>query len=218
MNLEKVTTPTQFPVTLESVKDHLRIERNETAFDSQLEELIGAAVEYVEGRTHLRFITTQFRAKWDTFPDNNLIAQPVWWYGQDEPQIRNQSYIKIPLFPVVSVDSVQYYDIGGTLQTLTGYQTELIQTPAKIWLGIGQDWPATQVDKINAVIVTFTAGYGTGTQTQPYIARHMIRMLVAHWFRNAEAVITGTNTKEIELAFDALKNQLRVNEFEEFLA
>ena len=202
MNLEKVTNPLTLPVTLQSVKDHLRIDGGESAFDSQIEELIWAAVEFIEGRTHLRFINTQYRAKWNRFPCG--------------PDYKTQD-ILIPLFPVVSVDTLQYYDIAGTLTTLTGYQTELIQTPCRVVRGIGESWPETQDEKINAVILTFTAGYGTSHLTVPYQARHLVKLMVAHWFKNAEAVLTGTISKEIELAFESLKNQLRVNEFQEFL-
>lgn len=197
MNLEKITTPTALPIPLSSIKTHLRVEQNETAFDDELSELVLAAADYVQAETHLQLINTQYKARWKTWPD----AQ----------------YLKIPLFPVVSVDLLQYYNTSGTLTTFTGYQTELYQSPCKVYLNARTDWPDLQDEKVNAVVLTFTAGYGTSSLSTPPMVRHLIKLLVGHWFRNREAILTGTISKEVELAFDSLKNQVRVNEFEEFI-
>ncbi len=197
MNLERITNPTALPVDMTAIKNHLRIENDETAFDGELTDLILTAAEYVQSECHLQLITTQYKARWNSFPREN--------------------YIKVPLFPVVTIDALQYYNNAGTLTAFTDYQTELYQSPCKVYLGTNAIWPTPQEDKINSVVLTFTAGHGVSSVGQPYQVRHLIKLLVAHWFRNREAVLTGTISKEIELAFDSIKNQIRVNEFEEFI-
>ena len=180
MRLTKVTDPTTLPVARADAKDHLRIEQDEIDFDSDLDELIYAAGKYVEDSIHHTLITTQYTAKWDCFPGDIL---------------------KIPGWPIASVDSIQYKDVDGATQTIR---------PA-----IDEDWPDTEADAIDAVTVTFTAGHGSAASDVPYQIRSMIKLLVAHWFKHREAV--GSSNTKIKLAFDALRNHMRVNEWEEFL-
>lgn len=196
MRLTKVTDPTTLPVARADVKDHLRIEQDEIDFDSDLDELIYAAGKYVEDSIHHTLITTQYTAKWDRFPGDIL---------------------KIPGWPIASVDSIQYKDVDGATQTLSSslYRTELVQCPATIRPAIDEDWPDTEADAIDAVTVTFTAGHGAAASDVPYQIRSMIKLLVAHWFKHREAV--GSSNTKIKLAFDALRNHMRVNEWEEFL-
>lgn len=196
MRLTKVTDPTTLPVARADVKDHLRIEQDEIDYDSDLDELIYAAGKYVEDSIHHTLITTQYTAKWDCFPGDIL---------------------KIPGWPIASVDSIQYKDVDGATQTLSSslYRTELVQCPATIRPAIDEDWPDTEADAIDAVTVTFTAGHGSAASDVPYQIRSMIKLLVAHWFKHREAV--GSSNTKIKLAFDALRNHMRVNEWEEFL-
>jgi uncharacterized phiE125 gp8 family phage protein len=196
VRLTKVTDPTTLPVARADVKDHLRIEQDEIDFDSDLDELIYAAGKYVEDSIHHTLITTQYTAKWDCFPGDIL---------------------KIPGWPIASVDSIQYKDVDGATQTLSSslYRTELVQCPATIRPAIDEDWPDTEADAIDAVTVTFTAGHGSAASDVPYQIRSMIKLLVAHWFKHREAV--GSSNTKIKLAFDALRNHMRVNEWEEFL-
>lgn len=197
MRLTKVTDPTTLPVSLSDVKDHLRVEQDEIDYDNDLNELIYAASSYVIDETHNTIINTQFTAKWDCFPGDVL---------------------KIPGWPIVSIDSIQYTDTAGATQTLSAslYRTELVQCPATIRPAINEDWPDTLADAIDAVTVTFTAGYGAAATDTPYQMRAMIKLLVAHWFRNREAVSSKASLPA-KLAFDSLRDQIRVNEWEEFL-
>jgi uncharacterized phiE125 gp8 family phage protein len=198
MNLTKLTNPETLPITLNAAKDHLRIERTETAFDDDLRELIGAAKEFVETETHLTLITTEYSASFDGFPDHSR-------------------FVKLPAWPVQSVELVEYIDADGDTVEITDYQTQLVQCPAKIYLDPdSSDWPETQENKIGSVTIEFTAGYGENATAVPFQVRHILKLLIGHWFRNREAVLTGIVSKEIELAVNALRNQVRVNEFEEF--
>jgi len=197
MRLTKLTNPQTLPISLEAVKTHLRIELDESGYDADLTDLIRVAAEWIEAETHLTLVSTQLRATWDCF-----VAD----------------VIKLPMWPISTVDSVTYIDTAGASQTLSTslYRTSLVQCPATIQPAISTDWPETLVDGINTVSVNVTAGYGVAA-VQPHLVRHLLKLLVGHWFKNREAVLVGSISKEIELAVESLKNLTRVNEFVEFL-
>ena len=198
MQLAKTSNPTTLAITLSEAKKHLNVEVSETFYDEVITDLIYTAKDLVERRTHLVLFNTTFLAKWERFPE-----------ADDE-------HFVIPGYPIVSVESLQYYDTNGTLQTLTGFQESLSSKPAFLAPGVGLDWPDTQEHRIDAVQMAFTAGYGATVTTVPYQVKHLMKLLVAHWFKNREAVLSGTVSKEIELAFNALLNSVRVNEFQGF--
>lgn len=194
MRVTQLTYPTALPVSLKAVKQHCRIETDETEFDDDLNDLIRTAVEWVQDSCHLCLITTSFRAVWDLFP--------AYW-------------LNLPLWPVSSITTVAYYDLSGVDTNIASYQSDLIQAPAKICPAIAATWPATQVERSGAVRVTFVAGYGADASYVPHKVKHLIKLLVGHWFKHREAVGMG-DTKEIKLAAESLTTLCRVNEFVEF--
>lgn len=197
MQLQQMTYPAALPISLSSVKAHLAIESDETAFDELLADYIRSAAEVIRNECHISLINTQYKAYWDKWPTS--------------------AFLKLPLWPVVSVDSVKYYNPAGVETTLSGLQTDLVSCPSRIRLGVSDtDWPDLQDYKINSVIVTFTAGYGADSMTVPDMVKHAIKMMVAHWFRNRESVLVGSISKEIEHAAEMLLMLLKRNEFEEF--
>ncbi len=197
MRLTKLTTPTTLAISLADVKDHLRIERDESGYDDDLTELIYTAMEFVEAETHLTLINTQFTAVWDDFPGDKM---------------------KIPGFPIVTVDSIAYTDTDGNSATWASskYRTSLVQTPCTVQPAIGEDYPDVQVDAIDAVALTFTAGYGTAATDQTRTVRHLLKLIISHWFKERESVGT-VPTHRVRMAFDSLKHHARVNEWEGFL-
>lgn len=197
MRLTKITNPTTLPLSLNSLKDHLRIERDESGYDDDLKDLINAAARFIEAETHVTIIATQLRATWDCWPSD---------------------VIKLPAWPISAIDSITYTDTDGTDTTLATnlYRSSLVQCPCTVQSAINEDWPILQVDAVDAVNVNLTAGYGAAATDVPDEIKHMLKLLAGHWFKHREAVGMG-KTSQIELAFDALKNIVRVNEFQEFL-
>ncbi len=197
MRLTKITNPQTLPVGLDAIKNHIRIDLSESGYDPDLTDLTRTAAEWVEAETHVTLISTQLRAVWD-YPPADIVKLPAW--------------------PVSAVDSITYLDLDGASQTLAtaNYRTSLVQCPATIRPGIDLDWPDTLVDGLDGFTVNMTAGYASASLV-PHAFRHLIKLMVGHWFVNREAVLTGTVSKPIELAVESLKNITRVNEFEEFL-
>ena len=199
MKTIKITTPTNAVITLNEIKDHLRIERDETEFDSDLQDITTAAIDMVESETNTTLLTTTFAAYWDRWP---LLGQ----------------HLKLPGNPITAVNSITYVDVGGvpTVWDPADYQFSTTRTPAVIKPIAGTTYPATATDTLDVVCVEFVAGYGDTSDDVPELFKHMIKLLVGHWFRNREAVLVGSISKRIELAFMSIRNQIWENEFTEF--
>lgn len=71
--------------------------------------------------------------------------------------------IRLPMPPLASVTSVQYVDAAGDTQTLSAsaYVVDTVSEPGRIYLKHDQVWPTTECGNINAVTVTYVAGYAT---------------------------------------------------------
>lgn len=138
-SIVRTVAPTQTPVSLDEVKDKLRIAGNE--FDSQLEVLLEAATDYCQEYQWAQFCTATFVERFDGFPQ----------------------YLRLQRSPVQSVTSVVYVDTSGNSQTLTAntdYTVDIYSKPARIVPAYSKWWPATRCF-INDVTVTYVAGYGT---------------------------------------------------------
>lgn len=197
MNLQQTTYPSALPITLHAIKDHLAIENDETAFDDLLADYIRAAAAYLQAECHVTLISTTYVAYWDNWPESDVL--------------------KVPLWPVSSITSLKYLNTAGVETTISGLQTDLISCPCRVRQAASSTgWPSLQTDTLNRVRLTFVAGYGTDERLIPDMIKHALKMMVAHWFRNRETVLVGSNSKEIEHATAALFMLLKRNEFEEF--
>jgi uncharacterized phiE125 gp8 family phage protein len=195
------TASTELAISVADCKKHLQIEAIETYYDSDIEAYIRTAQEYVEEWTNLTLFQTTITAKWNRFPE-----APV-------------ESLRLPAWPVSDVTSISYRNTEGTsvnLSKTTDVQLSLQSVPSFVQPLPNAEWPETQIDRVDAVTIVFVAGYGTTSATVPHRIRQAIKLLVGHWFKNREAVVTGTISKEIELAVHSLLNQIRVNEFTEF--
>ncbi|MGN6146883.1 MAG: head-tail connector protein [Mesorhizobium sp.] len=193
--IERVTQPKAEALTLEDVKAHGIVDSDDDiAF---LTRCIKAARQMVEGPegAGLAIMAASWKLTLDRFP----------------------AEIRIPMGPVLAIDSVSYADGSGASQTLdaTDYQWRKGFLEARICPAYGKSWPSTR-DQFNAVTVTFTAGYpGTEAETPdlkmvPEALRHAMLMLIAHWNANRETSVVGAVPAEIQFGFDAVLNQFRV--------
>lgn len=189
MPLALVTPPSGEALTTSEVKSFLRV--TSSADDTLIDTLIATARQHLDAKDGWlgRCILTQ---TWDLKLDAFSCV------------------IYLPLAPVTSVTSITYLDTAGVSQTLAAsvYRTDLVSEPARIMEDYGQVWPSTY-DVVNAVTVRFVAGYATAAAV-PAPIKQAMKMLIAHWYENREAVLTGTASKPIEWAVDALLFPLRV--------
>tara|TARA_R110000868_G_scaffold176896_1_gene414860 strand:- start:1378 stop:1968 length:591 start_codon:yes stop_codon:yes gene_type:complete len=173
-------------VTLQSLKDHLKVTDNNE--DATIATYLGAAVLWAEDYTKRPFIIRTFKLYLDIFPAENLIELPT------------------PL--VTSVSSVKYYNASGTLTTLSSADYWTVtgdpDSPGAVILKSDAQWPTTQEDRPRAVEVTFFAGYGAGPELVPADVRQAIMLMAAHLFTNRLPYVTGTIVSEVPRTMEAL--------------
>jgi uncharacterized phiE125 gp8 family phage protein len=136
------------PVTVAQFKTFARIDINpeDTAEDSLIESFILAANRWVEDRISRTLITQVHRMTLDRFPDIGSIV--------------------LYRSPVVSVASLTYWDTAGTQQTMDPADYRVVKNTDPARIEPIEMWPAIQ-DRLEAVEVNYTAGYGTSADQVP---------------------------------------------------
>jgi len=191
MHLEQITASTGPPVSLDELRDHLRIDQS--VDDADLTGKLRAATEFCQRSVggHRQFMKATYDQVLDEFPANGRID--------------------LPLPPLKSVTSVKYYDTDNTQQTLssTAYHTITpTRQPGRVELVDGEAWPTTKV-RPDAVKVRFVAGATSTTGVDPTV-KQAVYLLVGHWNENREATAAGSVPREIELG---LRSLLGANEY-----
>lgn len=154
MALQIVTRPTAEPLDLSEVKAHARVDISDD--DLLLKSLLGAARDYAENLTGKQLVAARWKQSLDSFPGGASNAP----YGRTFSFPANA--ILLRRFPVQEVESIQYLDMQGVLQTVdpSSYVVDYSTEPVRITPVFGQVWPIP-VPQIGAVSVTFKAGYAT---------------------------------------------------------
>ncbi len=176
MNYRLVTGPSTEPLTYAEAKAYLRL--NDDSEQSLVTSLISAARGIVEGQT------------W-----RPLISQ-VWATQLDFSEV-NTSVIRINKAPVISIDTVTYYDSNNALQTLSAsnWESDIYGSPARVRLKT----PPIVYERMNALQVNFTAGYANAAAV-PNDIKSALYMIIGHLYENRQDVVTGTQVNEIPMA------------------
>lgn len=175
--MSEVSRPTRLvgplvePVTLEQAKKQVELSPTDTAHDSHLQDCIKAAREQWERDTGMVCITSTW----------SVTAWRLW----DD--------IELPLKPIQSVSTVQYYDTGNQLQTASTDYYSLDAQARTIRLKYLQSWPDTISDRWDAVTITYVAGY-TSVADVPFLAKQAMKLLIGHYFENRDMIGTQFRT------------------------
>jgi hypothetical protein len=180
-----VTPPVHEPVDLVEMKEYLRV--LSPAEDRLISALIREARLQFDGEFawfNRAVVTQTWQLTLDGFPS-------MYWnmYGAMLPpyayitMLRDDAIV-VPLPPLQSVQSITYVDQDGVLQTLdpTAYLVDTQTEPGEIAPAYGTIWPVTRA-QMNAVTVTFTAGYGTAPAV-PEDIKVWIKQAVAYRYDN----------------------------------
>lgn len=184
-NLKKISAPASSAVTVEEFKEQSRV--GDSSPTGLLQRLLDSAEAYIDGPRGIGV----------------CVQEQEWELALDE----FPSVIRIPLYPVVSIESIQYTDTSGDEQTVdeSVYRVDTHSNPARITEAKDQTWPTT-ADVTNAVKVRFKAGH----ETVPEDLRHAIVMLAAHWHENRETVVVGTTAAELPIGVEPILDRYRV--------
>jgi uncharacterized phiE125 gp8 family phage protein len=203
-----VITPPALPlVSLAEAKAHLVVEIPDD--DALITSLVAAATRAVESRLKMALVSRSYAWTLDYFPNrivlaNGLVVANNWLNSRLYPWAQAQVLFP-PKPPLISVESITYYDQSGTVQTLDPSQYYAVPgTPGRIAPSPGLQWPATQ-DRIGGITIAFTAGFGTLPASVPDQIPAAIKLLVGNLYRNRESLVDGVVT-EIPKTVDYLLN------------
>ena len=184
----KVDTAATTPIfTTAEAKDFLKVDT--TADDTIIDNLVAAATESCQIYTNQYFINTvvtQYSDNWKEF-------------------------YSLYKSPVSSITHIKYYDTDDSLQTLAASNYILDDTyePARIGIAVDGELPNV-ADRINAVQVKYTVGYGTASTDVPEGIRTAIILTVGNWYENRQSVITGRTATELPLSSQYLLDQFKI--------
>jgi uncharacterized phiE125 gp8 family phage protein len=133
MSLVKTVDSTSEALTLAQVKRHLRETLVDADNDADIEGLITSVRLDCENRLKSTLLESTWLLTLDAFP----------------------CIIRLEYGPIIAVQSVKYYDTAGILQTLSPSAWRVSDhriQPVDLW-------PTTQLRRIGAVQVQYTAGY-----------------------------------------------------------
>ena len=201
MKTEVVTSATGEPVSLDEIKDQLRIERGETAEDDLLNGLISAARDRAETYTGRRLLTQTWKAYYQK-----------WSTGE---------YFELPYPPLQAIQSsgLIYKNSTGNSTTVwssgdSQWEVDTVSEPGRLHLKYGEDWPTETLWNVNPISIQYICGYGTtdrGYSSQvPEPIKLGMKMLIGHWYENRENTIVGKTVEEIPEATKALWYPYRI--------
>lgn len=178
-----ITSPTTSPVSVEEMKQHLRVDGNQD--DATIGAYLVAAVEFIQNATCQQLLPGTGVITLDSFPGDT---------------------VTIRCLPLLSITSIQYIDPTGVLQTFTAdaYRIDTASRPGRILLKPGQTWPATD-NSPGCITINFTAGYANA-EAVPSLLKHAVKFLAAAYFENREGV-TDRPLSEVPFAVQAIVNQ-----------
>lgn len=168
-------------MSLDDAKEFLRVDHDDE--DTTITALLDAAVAWVEDYTSRSFTTSSV-----------TIFNLGFW--------RKAS---LAFGPVTSLVSVTYKDTSGATQTLSTdkYYYETINN-GSIMIYF-HDVP--DLEEYNAHPINIATLVGVSASSR---VKHAVKMLVAHWYENRRAVVTGTITAEVPIAVEALLSSERI--------
>ena len=180
---KRTVAPTTEPLTVAEAKRHCRGLMDITDEDSLFEQFIPGAREVAEEFTSRGFFTQ------------------TWKYVQDD--FTNEMWLPRAA-PVQSVTHVKYYDVNGTLQTLSTdvYRLDDVAEPARVVLKPDQSWPSVQSDRGQAVEITYVCGWST-TAAIPASIKVGIALIAGHLYENRGTVAVGVGVGAVELPLSA---------------
>lgn len=220
MALKLTTAPAVEPVTLSEAKAHLRLDISDD--DALITTLITAARVHAENVCRRAFVTQ----KWDLYLDSwplytyygvvpgyvPVDQLPSGWLSMRNYAVRFRGgKIELPFPTLQSVDAIKYTDMTGVVQPLDPslYVVDAISEPGAITPAPNTYWPDTQ-NRMNAVQISFTAGYGDATTVPAGIKAWML-MRIGAMYENREEIVVGQRLTSIDLPFvDGLLDPYRI--------
>lgn len=184
MNLHRILPPQHLPVTMAEVKAGARLDGTDE--DALLAGLIRSSVEMIDGpdgEIQRALITQTWELRLDAFPGAWPTRPYFRWRADFCP---DRLEIEIPLPPLQEVTSIAYIT-GGVEAVLdpSEYRVAGVGDRHRARIRPVTAWPATD-DVLEAISITFVAGYGDSWNDVPEMIRHAITATVQGMYDGCE--------------------------------
>lgn len=180
MKIVRTSKPQGQPYPLGFVKNYLRVDG--TSDDNVIGTLISAAAGVIYTETWIDLQTASYTAYLDDYAD-----------------------IEIKRYPITEITSVKYYDVNGSLQTMssgTDYEVDLNGDFAKVRF---INTPALRDKEYNNIEIAFKSGYLTHYDIPEELTNAML-MLVKDWYDDQRQV--GKTKVDMPLAVKTTLNNM----------
>lgn len=194
----RIVDPTVEPVTAAELRTYVRADLG-TLTNEEADLYIAQARSFLEETTGLAFVSQKWRLTYDSWPG---YIEP-WWDGVREMPVTELARgtpraLELPRYPLISVTDVKVYDEASTETAVNIAQTfdiDIEQRPGRLGLKFGETWPlATR--PTNAVLIEYTAGFGTTAAEVPPTLRAAVLHLAAYLYdHRGECDMTGAYAK-----------------------
>tara|TARA_R100001369_G_C3300431_1_gene165601 strand:- start:295 stop:951 length:657 start_codon:yes stop_codon:yes gene_type:complete len=186
--LSVITPPIIEPVTLQEVKEYLRVD--DATDERVVRPFIDSARRFCEEHTGRALMTQTLKLSLDAFEDN---YDPLWEGLRTGPYMNNyKNYIVLPRSPVASVTHLKTFNDANTATTFASanYVLDLVREPSRIVLKKGFTFP-TDLRVANAIEVTYVAGY-TSQYLVPEPIKLGIMQHIAYLYEHRGDMYNGT--------------------------
>lgn len=190
-----ITGPAEEPVSLPQARAHLHVDDDNTAADTQIEEMVAAAREAAEHEMGRKIL----RQTWDFVLDAFPCAGAA---------------IRLPgdLVKAHSIVHIKYLDTAGLVQIVDplAYALDPHSLPGYIFPAVGASWPGDVADSANAVSVRMSVGEWERAADVPAAIKRWIKLHIGTQWRY-EGSITPEQAIELTNRFsDRLLDPWRV--------
>lgn len=200
------------PITLDTARNHLRLDLYGSPLSHPDDGLIQsvylpAARQHCEVLSGRALAYQEYELTLRCFPVRGYSDYPVALYSSQ------YDYIRFPIGPARSINSVIYADANNLDVDLsgspTGYMFDSYTDEGRLFPAPGSGWPATY-DRPNAVRIRFNAGYDADGASpfelgMPATYTAAILLLLTHFYENRSNTETLSQLpREIEMGVKAL--------------
>lgn len=184
MRTKLVTAATEPPITLSVLRQHVRLDDDDTTHDERLVDIAVQASGWTQDYINRALLTETYEYRLNGFP----------WCE-----------IELPLAPVQSVTSVQYVDTAGSTQTWSSslYNLDNHDDTGRAFIrpAYSEVFPVAR-DDYNSVTITYVTGWSDPSLIPPAIIRAIL-LIVGHFFENTEAT-APVEIREVPFGVKAL--------------
>ena len=166
-----ITQPATEVVATDVMKNNLKLD-GITADDSLVATLLIAARQRCEEYCNIKFIDTVIEQVWDEFPKG----------------AKFQNCLNLTIGNASAVESFKYYDEAGVIQTwsASNYILDTYSKAGRICTAANVDYPTIDTDRINAIVIRYTSGFGSSASTVPDAIKHAIMLQASYLYSNRE--------------------------------